>query len=78
MSPPSDAEWNDYERHGNREALATKHALFLRSVFMPSLASALTLVRAGDTEALRIFGDQLEVGLKRLIKEALLFHVSST
>ena len=65
MSRLPDAAWNDYERDGNKDGLATKHALFFRSVFMPSLASALTLVRAGDAEALRIFGDQLEVGLKR-------------
>jgi hypothetical protein len=65
MSTLPDAAWNDYERDGNREALAAKQALFFRSVFMPSLASALTRVRAGDTEALRIFGDQLEAGLKR-------------
>jgi hypothetical protein len=65
MSPLPDPAWNDYERDGNKEALATKQALFFRSVFMPSLASALTLVRAGDAKALRIFGDQLVVGLKQ-------------
>jgi hypothetical protein len=65
MSALPDAAWNDYARDRNKEALATKHALFFRSVFMPSLASALTRVRAGDAEALRIFGDRLEAGLKR-------------
>jgi hypothetical protein len=60
-----DAAWNDYERDGNKEALATKHALFFRSVFMPTLATALARVRSGDAEALRIFGDRLEIGLKR-------------
>jgi hypothetical protein len=45
--------------------LATKHALFFRSVFMPTLASALDRVRSGDAEALRVFGDRLEAGLKR-------------
>jgi hypothetical protein len=65
MSELPDNAWRDYERDGNREALATKHALFFRSVFMPSLASALTRVRDGDAEALREFGDRLEAGLRR-------------
>lgn len=37
-----DAAWADYERDGDASALATKHALFFRSVFVPSLGSALT------------------------------------
>jgi hypothetical protein len=60
-----DAAWTDYERDGNNEALATKHAQFFRSVFMPTLASALDRVRSGDAEVLRIFGDRLETDLKR-------------
>jgi hypothetical protein len=59
-----DAAWTDYELDGNREALATRHALFFRSVFMPSLGSALARVRSGDAAALRMFGDRLEDGLK--------------
>ena len=39
--------------------------LFFRAIFMPSLASALDRVRSGDAEALRIFGDRMEVGLKQ-------------
>jgi hypothetical protein len=65
MAQLPDIAWNDYERDGNKEALASKHSLFFRSVFMPSLASALERVRAGDAEALRVFGDRLEAGLKR-------------
>jgi hypothetical protein len=65
MSELPDAAWTDYELDGNKDALATKQALFFRSVFMPSLASAIDGVRAGDAEALRIFGDCLESGLKR-------------
>ena len=65
MSALPDGAWTDYERDGNKEALATKQALFFRSVFMPSLASVLDRVRLGDAEALRIFGDRLEAGLKR-------------
>jgi hypothetical protein len=64
MSELRDGAWTDYERDGNREALATRHALFFRSVFMPSLGSALARVRTGDAEALRMFGDRLEAGLK--------------
>jgi hypothetical protein len=60
-----DIAWTDYERDGDKGALATKHALFFRSVFMPSLASALDGVRSGDAEALRIFGNRLETGLKK-------------
>ena len=60
-----DIAWADFERDGNKEVLATKHALFFRSVFMPTLASALDRVRAGDAEALQIFGDGLEAGLRR-------------
>jgi hypothetical protein len=62
-----DTAWADYERDGNREAFASKHALFFRSVFMPTLASALDRVRSGDAEALRIFGECLETGLERRV-----------
>jgi hypothetical protein len=64
MSVLQDAAWSEFERDGNKESLAAKHALFFRSVFMPSLASALTSVRAGDADALHNFGDRLEAGLK--------------
>jgi hypothetical protein len=70
-----DAAWTEYERDGNKEGLAAKHALFFRSIFMPSLASALDRVRSGDAEALRIFGDHLEAGLKRrLVNEPAAMH----
>jgi len=65
----SDSAWTDYERDGDSKALAAKHALFFRSVFMPSLASALTRVRSGDAEALAAFGNRLEDGLKRRLAE---------
>jgi hypothetical protein len=57
-----DAAWADYERDGDKDALATKHALFFRSIFVPSLATA--LVRADDAEACRAFGVQITNGLK--------------
>ena len=65
ISELPDAAWTDYEQDGNKEALATKHALFFRAIFMPTLASALDRMREGDAEALRVFGDHLEAGLKR-------------
>jgi SAM dependent carboxyl methyltransferase len=65
MSVVTDIPWTEYERDRDREALATKHALFFRCIFMPSLAAALDCVRAGDAEALGAFADRLEHGLKR-------------
>jgi len=65
MSEFPDGAWTDYQRDGNKEALVTKHVLFFRSILVPSLASALVRVRAGDTEAIRAFGNQLEQLLKR-------------
>ena len=62
-----DVAWNDYGRDGNKEAFATKHVLFFRSIFVPSLASALDRVRTGDANALGIFSDQLDARLKRRI-----------
>jgi hypothetical protein len=71
----TDSAWTDYEGDGDSEALAAKHALFFRSVFMPSLASALTRVRNGDAEALTAFGDRLEEGMKRrLAKQPAAMH----
>lgn len=64
-----------YERDGNKQAFATKQARFFRSVSMPSLASALDLVRSGDAEALRMFGDRLQTGLtRRLASEPKAMH----
>jgi hypothetical protein len=60
-----DVAWAAYERDGDEQAWAAKHALFFRSIFIPSLGSALTRVQSGDTEALRAFADRLEGGLKR-------------
>ena len=62
-----DGTWVEYEKDGNKEALARKHALFFRAIFMPSLASALDRVRAGDAEALRLFADRLESSLRRRV-----------
>ena len=64
ISELPDPAWAEYEREGNKQTLAMRQALFFRAIFMPSLASALDRVRSGDAEALRIFGDRMEVGLK--------------
>jgi len=32
------AAWVEYQRDGDKEALVTKHVLFSRSIFVPSLA----------------------------------------
>jgi hypothetical protein len=58
-----DAAWADCQLNGDKEAMATKNALFFRAVFMPTLASALIRVRCGDGEALRSFADRLQDGL---------------
>ena len=63
-----DTAWTDYQRDGNKEALVAKHELFFRSIFVPSLASALARVRAGDAGAQSAFGDQLEQRLRRRLK----------
>src|SRR5580704_6418681 len=68
-----DAAWVDYQRDGDTGALAARHALFFRSIFVPSLASALE--RAGDAEACRVFGDQLVSRLKlRLARQPTPMH----
>src|SRR5262249_56548059 len=63
FSGPEDAAWAEYRRDGDAEALAAKHALFFRSIFAPSLASALG--GDGDVEERRAFTRQLEMRLKR-------------
>jgi hypothetical protein len=60
-----DAAWPDYRRDGDSEALATKHALFFRAIFVPSLASSLDRVRAGDSVTQKAFADRLQERLVR-------------
>ena len=67
-TPQADAAFEQYQRDGDAEALATKHAAFFRATFLPSLAAALT--HADDPQARRAFGDRLERGLRqRLLRE---------
>ena len=70
-----DPWWGDYERDGDHEALATRQALFFRTIFVPTLASALTQVRAGDDEAFQAFADRVEIRLRqRLAKQPTPLH----
>lgn len=66
-----DAAWADYERDRDKEALVAKHALFFRSIFVPSLASALERAREGDAEAFATFSNQVEQRLKRRLASQL-------
>jgi hypothetical protein len=66
--PQVDAAWEQYQRDGDAEALASKHAAFFRATFSPSLVAA--LARSDDAEACRIFADRLDRGLRqRLLRE---------
>jgi hypothetical protein len=73
LFPLADSTWADYERDRDKEALASKHALFFRAVFVPSLA--LSLTHAHDPEQRRVFADSFENGLKqRLAKQPAPLH----
>jgi hypothetical protein len=64
LSMLPDVAWADYEQDADREVLATRHARFFRSVFVPSLASAIA-----DEGKRNVFPDRLEVKLKRRLAE---------
>lgn len=59
----SDVSWTEYERDGDKDIPATKHALIFRAVFMPSLAAALFRVCG----VLKAFADRLQDRLKARI-----------
>lgn len=58
-----DSAWADYERHGNKETFAERHALFFRSAFLPSLATALDPGRSPSEYS--VFAERLEMGLRQ-------------
>lgn len=60
-----DPAWTNYKQDRDVQALATGQALFFRSAFLPSLASALESWRSEDEH--RLFGDVLEQKLKSRI-----------
>jgi S-adenosylmethionine-dependent carboxyl methyltransferase len=64
--PQADAAWEQYQRDGHAEALATKHAAFFRATFLPSLIARLD--RADDPEACRAFADRFERGLRQRLR----------
>jgi hypothetical protein len=64
MSEVADTSWAQYERDRDKEALTTRHAVFFRSIFLPSLACALSSGCAGNGQV-AAFADQLELRLKR-------------
>jgi hypothetical protein len=59
----ADGAWAEYERDGDAEALATKNALFFRSVFVPSLALSVADTQNGERR--RDFADKLSDALKK-------------
>jgi hypothetical protein len=61
--PLADPIYAQYQRDGNVDVFASKHASFFRATFVPSLVSAVR--HAQDPEARRSFGDRLEHGLKQ-------------
>lgn len=61
--PVPDSAWTQYERDGDKESFSRTHALFFRSAFAPSLASALTKSEENGTRI--AFADRLEAGIKR-------------
>jgi hypothetical protein len=65
MSEVSDPAWDQYGRDRDKDALTTKRTLFFRSIFVPSLACALSPARAGNGEALATFADQMDQRLKQ-------------
>jgi hypothetical protein len=67
LSVLKDSAWSDYVQHGDKRALASRHALFFRAIFMPSLAAA--LVRAEDVAVTQAFADRLESGLRRRLTD---------
>jgi hypothetical protein len=62
-----DSAWADFERDGDKDALAGKHALFFRTIFAPTLAGALE--RGDDAERRLAFLARLESGLKRRLAD---------
>jgi hypothetical protein len=67
MSEVPDAAWEQFEIDRDVEALANRRALFVRSVFAPSLACALSPARGTNGVASLAFADQLEQRLKRRV-----------
>ena len=63
LASVADGAWAEYERDGDAEALATKNALFFRSVFVPSLALSIADTQNGERR--RVFADRFTDALKK-------------
>jgi SAM dependent carboxyl methyltransferase len=63
LASVADGAWAEYERDGDAEALATKNALFFRSVFVPSLALHVAATQNGERR--RDFADRFSDALKK-------------
>jgi hypothetical protein len=61
--PQADAVWAQYQKDGQAESLAIKHAAFFRATFLPSLIAA--LAGADDLQVCRAFADRFESGLRQ-------------
>jgi hypothetical protein len=59
-----DATWAEYKRDADKKVLAMRHSQFFRSVFVPSLASAIA-----DEGKRNLFADGLEQKLKRRLAD---------
>jgi hypothetical protein len=59
-----DAAWAEFEDNGDKEMLVSRHAGFFRSIFVPSLATAID-----NPEKRQVFADELENRLKRRLAE---------
>lgn len=65
-----DAAWTDYEHDADKELLAGRHAGFFRSIFVPSLACALTSAAKKE-----VFADAMERKLvRRMVEQPAPFH----
>ena len=67
MSEVADTAWEQFEIDRDVGALASRRALFVRSVFAPSLACALSPARGTNGAASIAFADQFEQRLKRRV-----------
>jgi len=64
LSPLRDAAWEDYEQDGNQEKLIQRHVGFFRSIFVPSLATALE-----QSENSQLFSDEFAGRLTRRLAD---------
>jgi hypothetical protein len=61
----ADAAWVDFERDGDKNALAAKHSLFFRTIFAPTLAGALERNDDPALGVLRSTGDRAQTAFGR-------------